>query len=169
MRNLEYKARIEDLESYRARAHALGAGSEGELRQTDTYFKVASGRLKLREIAGRPGELIFYQRDEEGANRVSDYEVFRTTEAAALRDILGAALGVLAVVRKRRTLLVVDGARIHLDNVEGLGNFLEMEVPVHDSDVHASETINRLLRELGLTWAQCIRASYLDLALEAKQ
>ena len=170
MRNLEYKARIGDLKPYQAKARALGADLWGDLRQTDTYFAVPNGRLKLRETAGLQGELIFYERDEDGADRASDYEVSRTTEPAVLRELLGAALGVLAVVKKRRTLLVLDGARIHLDNVEGLGSFLELEVPVHDGDdTPARERINRLLDELGLTWAQCIRASYLDLATETQR
>ena len=66
-------------------------------------------------------------------------------------------------------MLVLDGARIHLDNVEGLGDFLELEVPVHEDDARARDKINRLLDVLGLTWKQCIRASYLDLAIETKR
>ena len=169
MRNLEYKARIDDPKPYQAKARALGADLWGDLRQTDTYFAVPEGRLKLRETAGLQGELIFYRRDEESADRASDYEVSRTTEPASLRDLLSAALGVLAVVKKRRTLLVLDGARIHLDNVEGLGSFLELEVPVQEDDAPARDKIDWLLGELGLTWEQCIRASYLDLVTETKR
>jgi predicted adenylyl cyclase CyaB len=169
VRNLEYKARIDDPKPYQAKARELGADLWGDLRQTDTYYAVPNGRLKLRETAGLQGELIFYQREENGAGRASDYEVARTTEPDVLRDLLGAALGVLAVVKKRRTLLVLDGTRIHLDNVEGLGSFLELEVPVHEDDTPARDTINWLLGELGLTWDQCIRASYLDLTTETKR
>ena len=169
MRNLEYKARIDEPRRYLAQARALGADLWGDLRQTDTYFAVSNGRLKLRETAGLQGELIFYQRDEAGAERASDYEVSRTSEPAVLRDLLSAALDVLAVVKKRRTLLVLDGARIHLDNVDGLGDFLELEVPVHEDDAPARDKINWLLDALGLTWEQCIRASYLDLAIETKR
>ena len=169
MRNLEYKARIDDPKPYQATARALGADLWGDLRQTDTYFPAANGRLKLRETAGFQGELIFYQRDEWGANRPSDYEVSRTAEPALLRDLLAAALGVIAVVKKRRTLLVLDATRIHLDNVEGLGNFLELEVPVHEDDAAASERLDRILVELGLDWQRCIRASYLDLIIEANR
>ena len=100
------------------RALAIGANERGDLRQTDTYFNVPGGRLKLREIDGRHGELTFYKRDEEGVDRASDYEVFRTPEAAVLRDLLGTALGVIAVVKKRRTLLVLDGSRIHLSSLK---------------------------------------------------
>lgn len=169
MRNLEYKARIDDPKVYQARARGLGADLWGDLRQTDTYYATPNGRLKLRETAGLQGELIFYRRDEDGADRASDYEVSRTTEPAVLRDLLSAALGVLAVVKKRRTLLVLDGTRIHLDNVEELGHFLELEVPVTGDDAIAGDKLNRLLGELGLTWEQCIRASYLDLMTETKR
>ena len=169
MRNLEYKARIDDPKPYLAMARALGADLQGALSQTDTYFVVPDGRLKLRETAGLQGELIFYQRDEDAADRASDFEILRTTEPAVLRDLLSAALGVRSVVKKRRTLLVLDGARIHLDNVEGLGNFLELEVPVHEEDAPARDRINWLLAELGLRWEGCIRASYLDLATETKR
>jgi predicted adenylyl cyclase CyaB len=168
VRNLEYKARIDDPESYRAKALEIGAEPQGVLSQTDTYFQVLAGRLKLRETPGRDGELIYYQRDENGIDRASDYEVFPTTDPAALRDLLAGALGVIATVSKRRTLLLLDGSRIHLDNVDGLGNFLELEVPVQEDDAPASDKINRLLAELGLTWQECIRASYLDLTRETQ-
>jgi predicted adenylyl cyclase CyaB len=169
VRNLEYKARIDDPKPYEEKAQALGAEAAGVLEQTDTYFATPNGRLKLREVAGGQDELIFYQRDEDGVDRASDYEVLRTSEAARLRELLGAALGEVAVVRKRRTLLVLDGARIHLDNVKGLGAFLELEVPVHEDDAPARERLDWLLEALGLGWRQCIRASYLDLATETKR
>ena len=169
MRNLEYKARIDDPGPYQAIVGALGADLRGDLSQADTYFAVPNGRLKLRETAGLQGELIFYQRDEDGADRASDFVIIRTAEPTELRELLSAALGVLSVVKKRRTLLVLDGARIHLDNVEGLGSFLELEVPVHEEDAPARDRINWLLAELGLRWEQCIRASYLDLATETKR
>jgi predicted adenylyl cyclase CyaB len=168
VRNLEYKARIPDPKPYQAKARALGSDLWGDLRQTDTYFATPNGRLKLRETAGFQGELIFYQRDEDGADRASDYEVSRTGEPASLRELLSGALGVLAVVKKRRTLLVLDGARIHLDNVDGLGHFLEFEVPVHEDDSPARDKLTWLLEKLELTWQQCIRASYLDLVLATK-
>lgn len=168
MRNLEYKARIDDPRPFMAKARALGFDLRGDLQQTDTYFPAAHGRLKLRETAGFQGELIFYKRDEHGADRPSDYDIARMPEPEALRLVLAASLGVLTVVRKRGTLLVLDGTRLHLDNVDGLGAFLEIEAPVRESDVVARERMDWLLGELRLTWEQCIRASYLDLALAAE-
>jgi adenylate cyclase class IV len=129
MRNLEFKAHLDDPRAVMARARELGADLYGDLRQTDTYFDAPKGRLKLRETAGYQAELIYYQREEATANRGSDYEVAHSREPDALRDLLSHALGVQAVVKKRRTLLSLDATRIHLDNVEGLGNFLELEVP----------------------------------------
>src|SRR5687767_9375999 len=132
-----------------AKARAVGFDLWGDLRQTDTYFATPRGRLKLRETAGFQAELIFYERDEQGADRASDYEVAHSTEPGALRGLLAVALGVLATVRKRRTLLVLDGTRVHLDNVEGLGVFMEIEVPVRDGDDSARERLDWLLGELG--------------------
>jgi predicted adenylyl cyclase CyaB len=170
VRNLEYKARIEDPKPFIAGARELGFDLWGDLRQTDTYFRVAGGRLKLRETAGRQGELIFYERDESAPNRASHYHLVRTADPAVLRNLLTSTLGVLAVVKKRRTLLVMDATRLHLDNVDGLGTYLEIEVPVHQEggDAEARERLNSLLEEFDLRWEDCIRASYLDLTLQAE-
>jgi predicted adenylyl cyclase CyaB len=168
MRNLEFKARLDDPQAAVRRARALGADLWGDLRQTDTYFETPNGRLKLRETPGFQAELVFYERDEAAPHRPSNYEIAHTPDAEALRSVLSRALGVAAVVRKRRTLLLLDTTRIHIDNVEGLGNFLEIEAPVKpDSDeVTASRQLDELLAHLGFGWLDCIRASYLDLTLE---
>jgi predicted adenylyl cyclase CyaB len=167
VRNLELKVRLVDPKAAFARARELGAELWGDLRQTDTYFAVPSGRLKLRETAGFQAELIYYERDESAATRASDYETARSGDGAALRELLGHALGVLAVVRKRRTLLLMDTTRIHLDNVESLGDFLEIEVPVKDGEEDAAkQRFEALVAGLGYGPADSIRASYLDLVLE---
>lgn len=169
VRNLEFKARLADSKSALARARELGADLWGDLRQTDTYFAVARGRLKLRETAGFQGELIYYERDEDAPSRSSDYEVARVPEPAALLNVLEHSLGVLTVVRKRRTLLLLDTTRIHLDNVEGLGSFLEIEVPVKDDEAIARARIDSLIGDLGYAWSDCIRASYLNLMLASQE
>lgn len=168
MRNLEFKARVADLKQAHARALELGADLWGDLRQTDTFFSVPSGRLKLRETAGFQGELIFYDRDEAGASRASEYDVSHVPDPDTLRGVLTRALGLVAVVKKRRTLLVLDATRIHLDNVEGLGAFLEIEVPVKDDEAAARTQIDHLIEALGLSWDNCIRASYVDLKIAAE-
>lgn len=163
MRNLEFKTRIEDPRALQAKARAIGFDLWGDLRQTDTYFEVRQGRLKLRETAGFPSELVYYERDEASERRPSDYETAPTANGEALKAMLSTALGVRSVVRKRRTLLLLDTTRMHLDNVDDLGWFLELEVPVNGDDEAAAERLETLLRELGFTWEDCIRASYADL------
>jgi adenylate cyclase class IV len=169
VRNLELKVRLADPKAKHARALALGAELWGDLRQTDTYYAVPNGRLKLRETAGLQAELIYYDRDESSPARLSDYETAHSGDGAALRDLLTRALGVLAVVKKRRTLLLIDTTRIHLDNVESLGEFLEIEVPVKEGEEDAArKRFDALVVNLGYTEADSIRASYLDLILAAK-
>ena len=168
MRNLEFKTRLDDPKAALARARALGAELWGDLRQTDTYFNVPTGRLKLRETAGLQAELIAYARDEDAADRPSDYQIARTPDPAPLLDVLTRSLGVIAVVRKRRTLVTLDTARIHLDNVQQLGSFLEIEVVVGEDEAAARARFDSLLDGLGYTPADGIRASYLDLLLELK-
>jgi predicted adenylyl cyclase CyaB len=166
VRNLEFKTRLDDSMAALARARELGAELWGDLRQTDTYFNVPSGRLKLRETAGLQAELIAYARDEAATDRPSDCEIARTPDPAALREVLSRALGVLAVVKKRRTLVTLDTSRIHLDNVEQLGSFLEIEVPVGNDEAAAKARFDSLLQGLGYTAGDGIRASYLDLTLQ---
>jgi predicted adenylyl cyclase CyaB len=168
MRNLEFKTRLDDPRPVMRRARELGADLWGDLRQTDTYFQTARGHLKLRETPGFQAELVFYSRDELAPHRPSDYEVAHTPDADAVRVVLKEAFGVLAVIRKRRTLLLLDTTRLHFDNVEGLGGFLEIEAPLKaDSDEDSVKLhLDAMLRDLGLDWSDCIRASYLDLTLE---
>lgn len=166
MRNLEFKARLRDHAGMLARARSIGAELWGDLRQTDTYFSAGRGNLKLRETAGFQAELIYYERAEDGLRRRSDYFVARFPDAASALDVLARALGVRAVVRKRRTLVLLDTTRIHFDNVEGLGEFLEIEVPVEGDEAAAARRLDSLIDGLGFTWDDCIRKSYVDL-LEA--
>jgi predicted adenylyl cyclase CyaB len=168
VRNLEFKTRLDDPKAALTRARGLGFELWGDLRQTDTYFNVPSGRLKLRETAGLQAELIAYARDEEATDRTSDYQVARTPDAAPLLDVLTRSLGVIAVVKKRRTLVTLDTTRIHLDNVEQLGSFLEIEVVVGEDEALAKSRFDTLLADLGYTPADGIRASYLDLLLDVQ-
>lgn len=130
--NVELKARDPDPGATLARAQALGAADHGVLRQRDTYFRVPHGRLKLREQEGAPAELIEYRRADEAVARESRYE--RVPAADGLREALASSLGVRVVVDKARRLLLHDDVRIHLDEVAGLGRFVELEALVRDGD-----------------------------------
>ena len=126
-RNIEIKARVRDPGRTLGLALGLGAEDRGEISQRDTYFTRARGRLKLREQEPGEDELIQYRRADEAGARTSSYRRVPAGSAAGLREALDAALGTLVVVEKRRRLLLLDEVRIHLDEVEGLGSFLELE------------------------------------------
>ena len=129
--------------------------------------------MKLRETVGFEAELIFYGRDEAASTRPSDFTRAAVRQPAEMEAALSRALGVIGVVRKRRTLILLDSVRIHLDNVEGLGRFLEIEVPIRDpsdsekdsstEEAVAGATLADLIAGLGYTQDDAIRQSYLDL------
>jgi homotetrameric cytidine deaminase len=168
MTNIELKAR--DPEPGRTLELALAAGAEdqGEIAQRDTYYAGARGRLKLREEGAGAAELIQYRRADQPDARESEYRRVPTEEAEGLRDALDAALGTLVVVEKRRRLLLSDGVRIHLDDVQGLGTFVELEgVAAPGSDLAAErEKVERLRAALEITEDRLVPQSYSDLLLD---
>src|SRR5919206_1302926 len=151
-RNVELKARDPDPGRSLESCVALGAEDRGELRQRDTYFAARRGRLKLREQEPGGAELIAYERADAAEPRESRYRIAPVGEPEALREALDAALGTTVVVDKRRRLLLWEGVRIHLDRVEGLGAFVELEgVAREDSDLaEESRRVERLKAELAI-------------------
>jgi homotetrameric cytidine deaminase len=148
-RNVELKARDTDPARTLERALAAGAQDRGLLIQRDTYFAVAHGRLKLREEEPGGATLIGYERPDAASERVSRYRLVAVTEPAPLIAALGAATGVSARVEKRRRLLLWETVRIHLDDVRGLGAFLELEaVAAAGSDLSRERAQIARLREL---------------------
>lgn len=127
MRNVELKAHDPAPERSLEVCRALGAADHGVLRQRDTYFTVAAGRLKLREQQPGEAHLIQYDRADEPGQRTSTYRVVPVPDPDALLAALGAALGIRLAVSKRRQLFLWRDVRIHLDEVEGLGRFIELE------------------------------------------
>jgi homotetrameric cytidine deaminase len=168
MRNIELKARDPDPGRTLELALELGAEDRGHITQRDTYFTGARGRLKLREQDPGPAELIQYRRPDEGRARTSEYRRVPVAEAEALGEALDAAHGTLVVVDKRRRLLTWEGVRIHLDEVEGLGFFLELEaVAAEQSDLsHERAKVERLRAELRIADADLVAESYSDLLLD---
>jgi homotetrameric cytidine deaminase len=169
-RNVELKAIDPDPGRTLERALAAGAQDRGVLVQRDTYFAVPSGRLKLREEEPGGATLIAYERPDEASERVSDYRIVEAAEPAALRAALAAANGVLTVVEKRRRLLLwEETVRIHLDDVDGLGAFVEIEaVAAPGSDLSRERAQVARLRELLEIGDGALRAgSYADALLAA--
>jgi len=123
-RNVEIKAHIDDVETLAATAAALADQGPFEIAQDDTFFRCDSGRLKLRVIANGGGELIYYQRASAPGPKESFYLISPTSAPDALRELLAAAYGEVGRVRKRRILFLVGRTRVHIDNVERWGIFL---------------------------------------------
>jgi homotetrameric cytidine deaminase len=168
-RNVELKARDPEPERTLAAALAHGAADQGVLEQRDTYFAAREGRLKLREERGRPAQLIAYARADEAAARTSAYHLVDVPDPAVAAAALEAALGVTVVVAKRRRLLLWEGVRIHLDEVDGLGSWVELEaVAAPGSDLRAEhETVARLRNVLGIADAHVVARGYAAMLLDA--
>jgi adenylate cyclase class IV len=164
-RNIEIKARVDSIEALLPRARAVAGGEPQLIEQDDTFFAVAHGRLKLRQFANGTAELIHYQRDDHADAKASDYVRVPVPDAAPLREALARACGVLGRVRKQRWLLLAGPTRIHLDRVEGLGDFMELEVVLRDGqdDADGVAVAEALMRELGLEAAERLAGAYLDL------
>jgi len=126
--NVEFKARLENLDAVREKLRTLEPRDAGTDRQRDTYFEVPEGRLKLRE-GDIENALIFYRRADTAATRDSHVQLASISNASELRPVLEAALPVRAVVEKHREIYFVGETKIHLDRIENHGCFLEVEAP----------------------------------------
>jgi homotetrameric cytidine deaminase len=168
-RNVEVKALDPDPERSLAICRELGAEDRGVLVQRDTYFRAPSGRLKLREERDAGATLVQYDRPDAAAARVSRYRLVAIEDADGLREALDAALGTLVIVEKQRRLLLWKGVRIHLDQVDGLGDFVELEgVAEHGSDLSAERRrVDALAEALGIVPERIVAESYSDRLLGA--
>jgi homotetrameric cytidine deaminase len=166
-RNVELKARDAEPAATLAAALALGATDHGVLRQRDTYFAARSGRLKLREQEPGGAQLVAYERADAARARQSTYRLVDVPDPAALSAALDAALGVVVVVDKERRLLIDDGVRIHLDDVCGLGAWIELEaVAAPGSDLTTEHAkVARLRGTLGLAEDRVVAEGYAALLL----
>ncbi|HTE20403.1 MAG TPA: class IV adenylate cyclase [Armatimonadota bacterium] len=164
MRNIELKCRCSDLGAARTRAERLGARDAGFLHQRDVFFPAPDGRLKLRDFGDGTGELIAYRRADSEAAVGSDYVLFRTDEAAVLEAVLRHALGQRGSVTKRRQLYLFRNTRIHLDEVEGLGTFVELETVITgQTEAEAHAELEEVAAALELQAEDRVAQAYVDL------
>lgn len=163
--NIEVKARARDFEKQSKIAENLGDGRVEHMVQEDTFFRVGKGRLKLRVFEDGTGELIQYHRDDASGPTLSSYVCSAIRDPRTLREALANALGIRAVVRKNRTVYFIGQTRVHLDQVENLGQFIELEVVLKpDQDEKQGMTIaNRLVHDLGIGENDLIDTAYVDL------
>jgi adenylate cyclase class IV len=164
-RNLEIKARVADLHGVRRAVSALAPSPGITLEQTDTFFVVPRGRLKVREFADGSGELIAYERPDQTGPKESVYTRVPCADDAELVRALGAVLPVRGQVRKRREVFIVGRTRVHLDEVERLGSFAELEVVLEDGEsLRAGEAeAQALMHGMGLAPDALVPDAYIDL------
>ena len=169
MINIEIKARCADLEKAEEKLTALGAGPAGTFAQKDTYFRVPEGRLKLRVIGPDDGHLIFYRRKDTPEPKRSDYEIAGTTDPEALGRMLRELLGAWVEVEKRREVWLWENVRIHLDEVEELGSFVELEAVTEEQGVEESQQrVETLMRALEIGPDHLVACSYGDLLAQER-
>lgn len=164
-RNVEIKARLDNFSAVAAKAAAMADQGPIAIAQDDTFFRCDNGRLKLRVFSETEGELIFYRRTDRQGPKESFYVRSPTANPASLREALTLAHGEIGRVIKDRTLYLLGRTRIHLDKVQGLGDFLELEVVLEDGEPLEAgvREAHRLMGELGITPSQLVGGAYVDL------
>lgn len=163
-KNIEIKARVHDMRRMEALLAATAITDPEVLVQRDTFYRCQRGRLKLRECEGRVAELILYVRADTKCPKVSDYLRLAVPDADHADRLLADSHGVIGVVSKTRRVYLLDGVRIHLDEVTGLGEFLELEVLVDRWNEMAAVGVARdLMAQLGVREEDLIASAYIDL------
>ena len=164
-KNVEIKARLQHADETARLAAMIADGKAIVLRQVDTFFAGAKGRLKLRQFDDGRTELIAYQRDNKAGPKTSDYIVTPVNAPELLKASLIRAYGLQATVCKTRRLLMAGRTRIHLDEVESLGSFLELEVVLaegEDEEKGQAEAL-ALMQKLGVPREALISSAYVDM------
>jgi len=165
--NIEIKARVSDLNRLRQVAGQIATEPCQLLHQEDVFFRTRRGRLKLRTFAEGSGELIYYERPDTRASRQSWYRIHGTSRPLELRQMLAAALGETVTVKKKREVYMAGQTRIHLDEVDDLGTFMELEVVLGaGQDPEEGRGIAAdLMEKLGITESDLVPCAYADLLL----
>jgi predicted adenylyl cyclase CyaB len=163
--NIEIKARCRDYQKQLALAADLADSGPQLIQQRDTFFVVPQGRLKLRDFGDGRGELIQYDRPDQAGPKQSRYILIPTDDPEGMRRALAAALSIRGEVIKRRRLYLIGNTRIHFDQVEGLGDFIELEAVVgpEQSAQAAQQSAEYLMKQLEIQPTDLIDAAYIDL------
>ncbi len=165
-RNIEIKAHAHALDQLRERAASLATEAPLYYRQQDVFYHVPRGRLKLRRFEdGTPAELIFYQRDDQQGPKVSYYSRSPVINPDAMHALLAAALTTCGIVTKDRQVYLAGRTRIHLDRVEGLGDFVELEVVLapEEDEAHGEAEAHAIFQKLGVSHDDLVGVAYVDL------
>ena len=163
--NIEIKFRVDDLDRIERNAAKIADRGPELLIQEDIFFNTNSGRLKLRKFADGPAELIAYHRSDSDSVRESNWHAYATHDPNTLQNALAMTLGQGVTVSKRRTLYLIGITRVHLDRVDELGEFVELEVVLGENDTHERgvEIANDVIDRLELSGAERLAVAYADL------
>lgn len=170
-KNVEIKAKCADIKALEKILHDHQADYKGLDHQIDTYFKVPNGRLKLRE-GNIENALIHYDRGNQAQPKLSSVTYYKPNESADLKATLTAALGIKVVVDKKRQIFFIDNVKFHLDQVEGLGTFAEIEAIDKDGTLELAalqEQCYAYMAILTIKEADLLAVSYSDLLLESSK
>jgi predicted adenylyl cyclase CyaB len=164
-RNIEIKARVRNRKDLIDKIETIADSSPVVIDQDDTFFHCSDGRLKLRELSGNHGELIYYHRPNISGPKTSTYIISEISESGKMRDILSSVLGVKGRIRKKRILYMCGSTRIHIDNVEIPGNFVELEVVLDDAEtVETGQRIaEELMIRLDINKSDLLEGAYVDM------
>jgi predicted adenylyl cyclase CyaB len=156
---------VRDLAALRKRVVEVSTSGPELLVQRDTFYTVLHGRLKLREFGDGTAELIYYQRPDQAGPKTSKYIRTQISDPASTRELLGQALETKAVVSKQRELFLAGRTRIHLDEVDGLGTFMELEVVLTEgeTDSDGERIASLLMEQLDVRQEDLIAQAYVDL------
>lgn len=166
-RNVELKARVSSLAQLEQKVAELAEQGPEVLHQEDVFFSCSAGRLKLRILEPDRGQLIFYTRPDDRGPKESRFFISRVDETETMLRLLASAYGVAGVVRKRRVLYLIGSTRVHLDQVEGLGEHVELEVVLSEGQTVESgqKVAADLMSRLGICQDDLIEGAYIDLLM----
>jgi predicted adenylyl cyclase CyaB len=162
--NIEIKAWARNFDDIKFRAEKLSDTLVQVIAQEDTFFHTPQGRLKLRVLTDH-AQLIYYTRPDQESPKRSDYHLTLSSDPDNLKRVLALAYGIRGAVKKTRYLYLVGQTRVHLDDVQGLGQFIELEVVLQEgqSDVEGQKIAQELMRDLGVETADLVDTAYIDL------
>jgi len=163
--NIEIKTTLLKFEETFQHLQELTGGNPEIIQQEDMFFNVSQGYLKLRVLNSETGQLIYYNREFRKDPKLSEYYISCVSDPESMRGILKSIMGIRGMVCKTRYLFMIGRTRIHLDRVQDLGDFLELEVVLgdkseQDGGLHEAK---QLMNQLGISTDQLIKGAYIDL------
>ena len=165
--NVEIKARCNHPEKIRAYLQSHHASFKGLDIQTDTYFNVFQGRLKLRE-GNIENNLIYYERSNEAGPKDSHFQLIKIDDAKGIKDVLTKTNGIKTIVNKKREIYYMENVKFHIDEVLNLGSFVEIEAGNMLADLTRDQLKTQCdyyLSEFEILDTDLIHISYSDMLL----